>query len=94
VQNREGITVEIFANQWFLTLYSYNFPLNYVFRIWDLFLSEGIDFILTMALAIFCHQQGAPPFPSISSPPPLPSRAHISHAHVNAAVDVVALHCV
>jgi hypothetical protein len=72
VQNREGITVEIFANQWFLTLYSYNFPLNYVFRIWDLFLSEGIDFILTMALAIFCHQQGAPPFPSISSPPPLP----------------------
>jgi len=53
----EGITVEIFANQWFLTLYSHNFPLSYVLRIWDLFFCEGIDFIVTMALAIFSLQQ-------------------------------------
>jgi len=48
----EGISVEVFANQWFLTLFSYNFPLTFVVHVWDLFWIEGLDIVLTLALAI------------------------------------------
>lgn len=91
--NREGITVEIFANQWFLTLYSYNFPLNFVFRIWDLFLSEGIDFILTMALAIFCHQQDKLTklnyMETMTFLSTLPSVMHNFRSYINIAIEML-----
>jgi len=46
----EGIAVSIFASQWLKTLYSYNFPLEIVFRIWDVFLLEGTDFLIWIGL--------------------------------------------
>jgi len=46
----EGIAVSIFASQWLRTLYSYNFPLEIVFRIWDVFLLEGTDFLIWVGL--------------------------------------------
>jgi len=46
----EGIEVSIFASQWLRTLYSYNFPLEIVFRIWDVFLLEGTDFLIWVGL--------------------------------------------
>jgi len=46
----EGIAVTIFASQWLRTLYSYNFPLEIVFRIWDVFLLEGTDFLIWVGL--------------------------------------------
>jgi len=46
----EGIVISIFSSQWLKTLYSYNFPLDIVFRIWDVFLMEGTDFLIWVGL--------------------------------------------
>ncbi|KAL6060985.1 Rab-GAP TBC domain-containing protein, variant 3 [Balamuthia mandrillaris] len=54
---KEGIDVEIFANRWFLTLFSYNFPFAFVLRVWDIFWVEGLDFLVTLALAVLHHYQ-------------------------------------
>jgi len=56
---REGIAVSIFASQWFRTLFSYNFPIDIVFRIWDVFLLEGIDFLIWIGLITLdaCQEQ-------------------------------------
>lgn len=35
-----GVKVHMFASQWFLTLFMTKFPLNLVFRIFDIFLAE------------------------------------------------------
>lgn len=42
----------LFAVQWFVCIYSYNFPSNLVIRVWDIFFIEGILFIFKVALAI------------------------------------------
>jgi len=47
---RQDISVSIFASQWLRTLFSYNFPIEIVFRIWDLFLLEGTDFLIWISL--------------------------------------------
>ncbi|KAJ3069748.1 GTPase-activating protein [Podochytrium sp. JEL0797] len=43
---RIGITPTAYASPWFLTLFTYSFPLPLVFRIYDLILSEGAILIL------------------------------------------------
>jgi len=54
-----GIEVQIFASQWWRTLFSYNFPLELVFRIWDVFLVEGLDFLIWVGLVILeqCQEE-------------------------------------
>lgn len=54
-----SISVEIYGTQWMRTLYSYHLPLSLVFRIWDVFLVEGTDFLLWVALVILdeCKEQ-------------------------------------
>ncbi|KAI6229680.1 hypothetical protein M3Y99_01143000 [Aphelenchoides fujianensis] len=47
-----NIEVHMFASQWFLTLFTAKFPLQMVFFIIDLFLSEGINTIFHVALAL------------------------------------------
>ncbi|KAI8816929.1 rab-GTPase-TBC domain-containing protein [Fimicolochytrium jonesii] len=43
----------MYASQWFLTLYTYNFPLSFVFRIFDIIFAEGaIETILRFSIAI------------------------------------------
>uniref|UniRef100_A0A914W7E3 Beta-hexosaminidase A n=1 Tax=Plectus sambesii TaxID=2011161 RepID=A0A914W7E3_9BILA len=47
-----GIETHMFASQWFLTLFTAKFPLQMVFFIIDLFLSEGINTIFHISLAL------------------------------------------
>ena len=41
--NRRGAHPQLYATQWFLTLFAYRFPLQLVLRIYDLVLSEGFE---------------------------------------------------
>eukprot|EP00058_Branchiostoma_floridae_P023759 XP_002609249.1 hypothetical protein BRAFLDRAFT_86841 [Branchiostoma floridae] len=47
-----NIESHMYASQWFLTLFTAKFPLYMVFRIIDIFLSEGIDVTYNIALAL------------------------------------------
>ncbi|CAH8460409.1 unnamed protein product [Heterobilharzia americana] len=47
-----GLETHMFASQWFLTLFTAKFPLNVVFHIVDLFLTEGLIFIFKVCLAL------------------------------------------
>lgn len=50
---RRGVHPQLYATQWFLTLFAYRFPLQLVLRIYDLILEEGLETtILKFALAI------------------------------------------
>lgn len=40
---RRGVTPQLYATQWFLTLFAYRFPLQLVLRIYDLILSDGLE---------------------------------------------------
>lgn len=51
--NRRGVTPKLYATQWFLTLFAYRFPLQLVMRVYDLFLSEGLEgAILKFGMAV------------------------------------------
>ncbi len=52
-----NIEAHMYASQWFLTLYTAKFPLNMVFRILDLFLSEGVLVIFSVGLALLKNCQ-------------------------------------
>lgn len=41
--HRKSVTSQLYATQWFLTLFAYRFPLQLVLRIYDLILSEGLE---------------------------------------------------
>lgn len=40
---RQGIESSLYAAQWFLTLFTYKFPLQLVLRVFDLLFSEGLE---------------------------------------------------
>jgi hypothetical protein len=40
---RREVKPQLYATQWFLTLFAYRFPLQLVLRIYDLILSEGLE---------------------------------------------------
>lgn len=46
------LETHMFASQWFLTLFTAKFPLFMVFHIVDLFLSEGVTFLFSVAIAL------------------------------------------
>ncbi|KAF9160899.1 GTPase-activating protein [Mortierella sp. AD010] len=48
----QGIRSTMYASQWFMTLFAYKFPLNLVFRVFDIILVEGIESILRFAIAL------------------------------------------
>lgn len=50
--NRRQVTPHLYATQWFLTLFSYRFPLQLVLRIYDLILSEGLEAILKFGIVL------------------------------------------
>ncbi|PKY02647.1 Rab6 GTPase activator GAPCenA [Aspergillus campestris IBT 28561] len=51
--HRRGVNPQLYATQWFLTLFAYRFPLQLVLRIYDLIFEEGLEStILKFALAI------------------------------------------
>ncbi|BAP72437.1 GTPase-activating protein GYP5 [Kluyveromyces marxianus] len=47
---RQGIRSTMFATQWFLTMFAYKFPLDFVLRIMDIVILEGIESILKFSL--------------------------------------------
>lgn len=50
---RRGVSPNLYATQWFLTLFAYRFPLQLVLRIYDLIFEEGLEStILKFAVAI------------------------------------------
>ncbi|KAF9071745.1 rab-GTPase-TBC domain-containing protein [Rhodocollybia butyracea] len=49
---RQGIKSSMFCSQWFLTLFSYRFPLDIVFRIYDNCLASGIEAIFGFSIAL------------------------------------------
>lgn len=53
----QGIRSSMYASQWFMTLFAYRFPLDFVFRIYDLLLDEGIDVIYSFGIALIKKNQ-------------------------------------
>lgn len=41
---KEGIQSNMYASQWFMTIFAYRFPLDVVFRIIDVVFAEGFDY--------------------------------------------------
>eukprot|EP00301_Raphidiophrys_heterophryoidea_P003581 c11611_g1_i1.p1 GENE.c11611_g1_i1~~c11611_g1_i1.p1 ORF type:complete len:138 (-),score=34.12 c11611_g1_i1:133-546(-) len=52
LQKEEQVNPTMYASQWFMTLFSYNFPFETVLRLWDIFFSEGFITIYRVALAL------------------------------------------
>jgi len=52
-----GFPFQIFASQWLKTIFAYNFPLDLVFRIWDVFLAEKTNFLLWVIFMILDNSQ-------------------------------------
>ena len=50
--NEMAYVPQIYASQWFLTLFSIYFPFEVVVRIWDIYLVEGRKTLFRIALAI------------------------------------------
>jgi hypothetical protein len=47
-----GVCPSMFAPQWFMTVYSSNFPMECVVRIWDVYLYEGPKIVYRIFLAV------------------------------------------
>ena len=42
----QGFDVTTFTSEWLLTLFAYSFPLNFTYRVWDVFFIKGFTYIL------------------------------------------------
>jgi len=56
---RQGIKSTMFCSQWFLTLFSYRFPLEIVFRIYDNCLANGIEAIFGYSIMLLKKNEDA-----------------------------------
>eukprot|EP01135_Chromosphaera_perkinsii_P004779 Nk52_evm10s296 gene=Nk52_evmTU10s296 len=54
---QQGIETEMYASQWFLTIFAAKFPLDLVFQLMDVFLCEGEDMIFTIAVSLLKDNQ-------------------------------------
>ncbi|KAF8927579.1 GTPase-activating protein [Dissophora ornata] len=48
----QGIQSTMYASQWFMTLFAYKFPLDLVFRIYDILFVEGVESLFRFAIAL------------------------------------------
>ena len=55
----ENVVPDMFASQWFITVFASTFPLDIVAHIWDIFLAEGWHFVYRAGLAILTLAQDA-----------------------------------
>lgn len=53
----QGIRSSMYASQWFLTLFAYKFPLEVVYRIYDILFTEGVDCLFRIGLALLAKNQ-------------------------------------
>jgi hypothetical protein len=51
-QEAQQVRVEMFAPNWILTIFVYQFPLPLVLHVWDIFLYEGPEIVLRVALSV------------------------------------------
>lgn len=49
---RQGIKASMYASQWFMTLFSYRFPLDFVYRVLDSVFAEGLEAVFRFALSL------------------------------------------
>ncbi|KAG9221113.1 hypothetical protein CCMSSC00406_0005448 [Pleurotus cornucopiae] len=56
---RQGIKSSMFCSQWFLTLFSYRFPQEIVFRIYDSCLANGIEAIFGFSIILLAKNEEA-----------------------------------
>lgn len=50
---KEGVTPQLYATQWFMTVFSYNMPFDVVLRLWDIVMYEGSKVVSSLILSIF-----------------------------------------
>ncbi|KAI8968890.1 rab-GTPase-TBC domain-containing protein [Mycotypha africana] len=55
--DEQGVRSNMYASQWFLTLFAYKFPLDVVFRIYDIFFIEGVNCLFRIGLALLSKNQ-------------------------------------
>ncbi|CAO3687956.1 unnamed protein product [Rhizopus stolonifer] len=55
--NEQGIRSNMYASQWFLTLFAYKFPLEMVYRIYDTLFAEGVNCLFRIGLALLAKNQ-------------------------------------
>ncbi|KAG0326496.1 GTPase-activating protein [Podila humilis] len=48
----QGIRSTMYASQWFMTVFAYKFPLELVFRVYDIIFVEGVEALLRFAIAL------------------------------------------
>ena len=53
----EGIVPDMYAAQWFITLFSYSFPFDFVLRVWDIFLAEKWKIVFRVGLGLLKHEE-------------------------------------
>ncbi|XP_021367677.1 ecotropic viral integration site 5 ortholog-like isoform X1 [Mizuhopecten yessoensis] len=53
----QGFYTSMYASSWFLTLFSTTLPMSMACRVMDVFISEGMDFIFRLAIAILQTSQ-------------------------------------
>ncbi|KAF2862537.1 RabGAP/TBC [Piedraia hortae CBS 480.64] len=56
---RRQVGPELYATQWFLTLFAYRFPLQLVLRVYDLVFSEGLTAILKFGIVLLQRNRAA-----------------------------------
>lgn len=56
---RRHVSPELYATQWFLTLFAYRFPLQLVLRVYDLIFSEGLTAILKFGIVLMQRNKAA-----------------------------------
>ncbi|KAH9949002.1 rab-GTPase-TBC domain-containing protein [Amylocystis lapponica] len=54
---RQGIKSNMYCSQWFLTMFSYRFPLDIVVRIYDNCLASGIEAMFTFSLVLLLKNE-------------------------------------
>ena len=53
-----GIKPEMYASQWVMTLFAYNFPLRFVVRVFDLFMAQGWSIVFRVGLVLLSNERG------------------------------------
>lgn len=56
---RQGISLSMYASQWFLTFFSYKFPLDVVLRIFDIVITEGMEALLRFAVNLMVRNENS-----------------------------------
>ncbi|KAI0768422.1 rab-GTPase-TBC domain-containing protein [Irpex lacteus] len=54
---RQGIKSSMYCSQWFLTMFSYKFPLPVVFRIYDNVLASGVEALFSFSLVLLAKNE-------------------------------------